>query len=191
LHALRKSRLKAGETVAVFGAGGLGMSALQLARALGAGDVFAVDILESKLVAASRLGAIPVNAALADPVDEIRKATSGRGVDVALELIGRPEAMEQALRSLAVFGRLAIAGITGKSFKVAPYEELIGREVEIIGVSDHLAREIPLLLDLVRRGKLRLESVVTQTVALEADSINAVLDSLGRFEQQIRVVIRP
>ena len=191
LHALNKARLKAGETVAIFGAGGLGMSAIQLARAFGAKQVFAVDMQETKLAIAQRLGAIPINAAAGDPVEELQDRTAGRGVDVALELIGLPQVMRQAVRSLAVFGRLAIAGITDRTFEVAPYEELLGREAEIIGVSDHLAQEIPPLIDFVRRGQLQLSEVVTQTVSLDADEINGILDSLGRFGRQIRAVITP
>jgi propanol-preferring alcohol dehydrogenase len=180
LHALNKVRLKAGETAAIFGVGGLGTSAIQLARALGAPQVFAVDIQEPKLAMAQRLGAIPINAAAGDPVEELRDRTAGRGVDVALELIGLPQVMRQAVRSLAVFGRLAIVGITDRTFEVASYEELLCREAEIIGISDHLAQEIPQLFDFVRREQLRLSDVV-----------NGVLDSLGRFERQIRTVITP
>src|SRR5256885_294311 len=90
LHALNKARMKPGESVAVFGVGGLGISAIQLAKALGAGDVFAVDIQPRKLELAKQLGAVPVNARLCDPVEALRDQTRGRGVDVALELIGLP-----------------------------------------------------------------------------------------------------
>src|SRR5262249_28178658 len=100
LHALRKSRLKAGETVAIFGVGGLGMSAIQLAHAFGALDVYAVDINADKLSLAAKYGAIPVNARLGDPVAEIRRLTHAKGVDVALELIGLPQTMKQAVQSL-------------------------------------------------------------------------------------------
>jgi propanol-preferring alcohol dehydrogenase len=191
LHALNKARLKAGETVAIFGVGGLGMSEIQLARAFGAQQVFAVDIRETKLAMAQRLGAAVINAAASDPVEELRDRTDGRGVDVALELIGLPQVMRQAVCSLAVFGRLAIAGITDRTFEVASYEELLGREAEIIGVSDHLAQEIPHLIDFVRRAQLQLSGVVTQTVPFDAEEINGVLDSLGHFDRQIRVVITP
>src|SRR3982751_1567452 len=67
-HALRKSRLKAGEKAAIIGVGGLGMSAIQLAKAFGALDVFAVDINPEKLQLAADYGAIPINARQADPV---------------------------------------------------------------------------------------------------------------------------
>ena len=120
LHALRKARLQGGETVAVFGSGGLGMSAIQLAVALGALEVYAVDINEAKLELAERYGAIPVNAARVDPVAEIKRLTRGRGVDVALEVVGLPQTMRQAMLSLAVMGRAALVGLTSKSFEVYP-----------------------------------------------------------------------
>lgn len=191
LHALNKARLRPGETVAVFGVGGLGMSAVQLARAFGARDVFAVDIEAGKLALAEQFGAIPVNASDTDPVREIKRLTDGRGVDVALELIGLPLTMGQAFRSLAIQGRVAIAGITERCFDVAPYYDLISKEAEIVGVSDHLAQELPLLIEWARSGKLDLSRVITDTVPLDADAINSVLDRLENFGEDVRVVITP
>jgi propanol-preferring alcohol dehydrogenase len=150
LHALNKTRLRAGETVAIFGVGGLGISAIQLARHLGAAKVFAVDINPRKLELAESFGASAVNAAAADPIDQLRKMTNGRGVDVALELVGLPLTMRQAVQSLATLGRAAVVGLSADSFEVAPYSELITKEAEVIGVSDHLASEIPILLELAR-----------------------------------------
>src|SRR5256714_14046705 len=77
LHALKKARLRSGETVAIFGVGGLGVSALQLAMNFGAAQVFAVDINPRKLALAERFGAIPVNARERDPVEQIREMTNG------------------------------------------------------------------------------------------------------------------
>jgi propanol-preferring alcohol dehydrogenase len=191
LHALWKARLQPGETVAVFGVGGLGVSAVQLARALGARQVFAVDIQSNKLGLAGSLGAIPVNATQTDPVAEIRRLTGGRGVDVAVELIGLPRTMSQAFQSLAIQGRAAIAGLTDRSLEIAPYQGLINKEAEIIGVSDHLAQEIPELIELVQRGSLDLSSVVTRTIPLEAAAINQILDGLDSFSSDVRVVITP
>jgi len=190
-HALRKARLQAGETVVVFGAGGLGMSAIQLAQALGALEVYAVDISEAKLELAERYGAIPVNAARVDPVAEIKRLTRGRGVDVALEVVGLPQTMRQALLSLAVLGRAALVGLTPKSFEVYPYAELLGKEAEIIGSSDHLLSELPTLLELARRRTLDLSEAITRTVPLDAEAINAALDELDRFGGSVRTVITP
>lgn len=190
-HALRKGRLQPGETVAVFGVGGLGMSAVQLARAFGALDVYAVDINARKLAMAEKLGAIPVDAAESDPLAEIRRLTGGRGVDVALELIGLPLTMQQSVASLARLGRAVIVGVTDQTFDVAPYTQLIPTEAEIIGSSDHLAQELPALIELARRGVLDLSGVVTGAIPLEADAINAAMDRIDEFAGDVRLVITP
>ena len=191
LHALRKARLQPGESVAVFGVGGLGISAIQLARALGADKVFAVDINPRKLELASSLGAIPVNGARADSVAAIQELTSGKGVDVSLELIGLPITMQQSVRALAIKGRAALVGITDKSFPLSPYHELINKEAEVIGVSDHLAAELPELLDFARSRKLDLANVITRTVPLDASAINDTLNRLEKFSDDVRTVIVP
>jgi propanol-preferring alcohol dehydrogenase len=190
-HALRKGRLTGGETVAVFGVGGLGMSAIQLADALGALDVYAVDINAERLEMAESFGALPINASEADPVERIRDLTGGRGVDVALELIGLPLTMHQAVQSLAVFGRAVLVGIASEPLEVDTYSELLGREAEIIGAADHLLQELPLLIEYARRGVLDLSDVVTHTVPLTADAINEVLDQLEEFGAGVRTVITP
>jgi len=190
-HALRKSRLKAGETAAVFGAGGLGMSAIQLARACGALDVFAVDINEEKLQLATHYGAIPVNARQVAPVAEIRRLTNGKGVDVALELIGLPQTMRQTVQCLGVMGRAVIAGIGDRPLEIDTYRELLGNEVEIIGSNDHLFQELPVLIELARRKVLDMSRIVTRVVPLEADAINHTLDALEQFGSDVRTVIVP
>jgi propanol-preferring alcohol dehydrogenase len=189
LHALKKARLRAGESVAVFGVGGLGISAVQLAKNLGAARVFAVDINPAKLALAQSFGATPVNARERDPVEHLRELTNGRGVDVALELVGSPITMRQAVQSLATLGRAALVGLSQETFEVAPYHELLNKEAEIIGVSDHLAGEIPILLDLVRERKLDLSGDIIRTIPLEAAPINAALDGLEKFGNDLRVVI--
>jgi 2-desacetyl-2-hydroxyethyl bacteriochlorophyllide A dehydrogenase len=190
-HALRKSRLEAGETVAVFGVGGLGMSAVQLARAFGALDVYAVDIDADKLKMAEGFGAIPIDGSETDPVAAIKRLTNGKGVDVALELIGLPVTTRQAIESAAVFGRVVMVGLTDRTVTVDPYRELICREAELIGSADHLAHELPTLIEMARRGALDLSQVVTDTVPLDAEKINATMDRIESFGSGVRVVITP
>lgn len=190
-HALRKGRLQPGETVAVFGAGGLGMSAIQLAMACGALEVYAVDINADKLTLAESFGAVPVNASQSDPVAEIRRLTGGRGVDVALEVIGLKQTMEQAVRSLAVLGRAVMVGLATEPITVDSYTELLCREAEVIGSSDHLLWELRVLVEFARQGKLDLAHVVTRTVPLDAQAINAALTALQQFGGEVRMVIVP
>jgi propanol-preferring alcohol dehydrogenase len=190
-HLLRKARLMPGETVAVFGVGGLGMSAVQLARAFGALDVYAVDINEKKLALAAHYGAVPVNARVVDAVAEIRRLTCGKGVDVAVEMVGLPQTMRQTVQSLGVMGRGVIAGIGDRPLEIDTYRELLGKEAEVIGSNDHLLQELPLLVELARRGVLDTSRVVTRTVPLDADAINGTLDALEHFGSDVRTVIVP
>jgi propanol-preferring alcohol dehydrogenase len=189
LHALRRGRLKQGETVAVFGVGGLGMSAIQLAKALGAVEVFAVDIKQDKLELASEYGAIPVDATRSDAVEEIRKLTQGKGVDVALEMIGLPVTMKQTIESLGVLGRAVIVGLSQMPLEIHPYQTLIGYEAEIIGANDHLLQELPLLIDMARRKVLDTSHVVSQRIPLDAEKINQRLDDLEQYTDDVRAVI--
>ncbi len=190
-HALRKGRLKAGEAVAVFGVGGLGISAIQIARAFGARTVYAVDISEKKLAAAKRLGAIAIHAGKADAVAEIRERTGG-GVDVALEVIGLPGTIQQSLRCLGNMGRAVVAGITDLPVAIDTYRELLGNERELIGSNDHLLSELPAVVELARRQVLDTSGVVSRTVGLEAEPVNATLDALEHFSNEtIRTVIVP
>jgi 2-desacetyl-2-hydroxyethyl bacteriochlorophyllide A dehydrogenase len=190
-HALRKARLVAGERVAIIGAGGLGLSAVQLARASGASAVYAVDVNPARLEQARALGAIPVDARDRDPVAAVRELTGGAGVDVSLELIGSPVTMKQAVQILGVMGRAVLVGITLESFAVDSYHELIGREAEIIGGSDHLRSELPVLLDMCARGALDLSGIVARRVPLQATAINAVMDELEHHRAPSRTVIVP
>lgn len=191
LHALRVGRLAAGETVAVFGAGGLGLSAVQLARALGALEVYAIDIDRQRLGLAEGYGAKAVDASDGDPVRAVMDLTGGRGVDVALEVIGLPLTMGQAVRSLAPMGRAVLVGITDRPLELDSYRELIGREAVVMGSSDHLRSELDLLLSFARRGKLDLLAVITESVPLEAEPINGALDRLEHYGGGVRTVIHP
>jgi propanol-preferring alcohol dehydrogenase len=191
LHALNKTRFKAGDSIAIFGFGGLGFSALQLARAFHCGDLYVVEINPAKLASAASMGAMAIDARAPDPVEQIKEATSGKGVDVALELIGSAKTMRQAVLCLGTLGRAALVGLTAESMSLFPYTELINKEAEIIGVSDHLATEVPALIEFARSGKLRFPPETLRVVDLDAAQINAALDSLQDSIDHVRTVIVP
>jgi D-arabinose 1-dehydrogenase-like Zn-dependent alcohol dehydrogenase len=190
-HALNKARLKSGDSVAIFGFGGLGFSALQLARALGCGNVYVVEINTAKLASAEKMGAVPIDAKASDPVEQIRNATGGEGVDVSLELIGSAKTMRQAVQCLGVLGRAALVGLTAQAMSIFPYTELINKEVEIIGVSDHLATELPTLIEFARKGKLHFPPEALHVANLDAGKINASIDELKDSIDHVRTVIVP
>src|SRR5206468_11890573 len=134
---------------------------------------------------------IAIDATAGDAVGQIREATDGKGVDVSIELVGSATTMGQAVRCLGVFGRAALVGLTTESMSVLPYPEVINKEVEIIGVSDHLAAELPLLMHLAGEGKLSFPQGTLRSVDLDAAQINAALDEVAKSSDHIRTVIAP
>jgi propanol-preferring alcohol dehydrogenase len=190
-HALGKGRVKAGETVAVFGVGGLGLSAIQLAKAMGAVEVYAVDIQQDKLELASEYNAIPIDAGRVDAVQEIRKLTKGRGVNVAVEMIGLRKTMEQAIDSVGNLGRAVMVGMNQQPISINTYLQVLGKEAEIIGSNDHHLEELHVLVDFARRKILDTSRVVSQVIPLDAERINQRLDDLENFTKDVRAVIVP
>ncbi|HEY3056407.1 MAG TPA: zinc-binding dehydrogenase [Thermoanaerobaculia bacterium] len=174
-HALRLSRLRPGESVVILGFGGLGVSAVQLARRLGAGRVFVVDVVAEKLRLAESFGAIAV--------EEMPQA------DVALEFTGNPAVAVRALRALAPGGRLMIVAINLRHLEIDAYADVLAPERHIIGVSDHTREELVELMDMAQRGEIDLARAITRTVPLDAEAINGVLDDLDRGTIHLRSVI--
>ncbi|HKR65212.1 MAG TPA: zinc-binding dehydrogenase [Thermoanaerobaculia bacterium] len=174
-HALRLSRIERGESLAILGFGGLGVSALQLARTLGVEKIYAVDIVPEKLAMAEHMGAIAVS----EPPR----------VDVALDFAGHAATSAAALRALNFGGRLMIVAINLRSLELDPYRDVLAWQRQIIGVSDHTRDELVEVLDLAARGAIDLSSVITRRVPLRADAIEEVLDDIDRGTTHLRTVI--
>lgn len=188
-HALLKGRIQPGNTVALFGVGGLGQSAVQLAKALGASTVFAVDINPQKLELARAFGAVPINAKEQDPVEAVLRATGGVGVDLALELIGLPLTQTQALQCAGPLGRVVLVGLSTADVAVNPYRDILRNEVELIGSNDHHLRELPPLIGFVEKGALDPSRAISRTIPLDAELINRTLDELEHSSDAVRTVI--
>ena len=188
-HAIRLSGLKQGESVAVLGFGGLGVSAVQLARALGASEVFAVDVVPEKLDLAASFGATPIDVRNSSVEEAILAATNNQGVSVAIEFTGNAKVAHSALRSLSPGGRLMIVAINLRKFEFDPFADMLIRERHIIGCSDHTRAELVELMELARTGKIDLSRAITRTVPFEADAVNGVLDDLERGSGHLRTVI--
>ena len=189
-HALRRARLQPKETVAIIGVGGLGTHAVQLAKKIfHAGQVVAVDRFDWKLNHAERYGATDsVNIENQDATTAMRRLTNGALADVVVDFVGAEKTISQGINFVAKGGRLVIVGIGAKSMTVSPYKSLIGREMEIIGVDDHLRTELIQLVTFVDSRKLDLSHSVTHRIAL--DDINAGFRVLeDRNERPIRIVV--
>jgi 2-desacetyl-2-hydroxyethyl bacteriochlorophyllide A dehydrogenase len=188
LHALRRGGAGPGTSVAVFGAGGLGMSAIQLADAMGVDKVIAVDTNPVKLQTAVNLGAVAVDGNTEEVAQAVRDASAG-GVDVALELVGSAPLMGVAVASLRPGGRAVAVGITDTEFGLDPYRDLISREASILGAADHLSSEIAELLTWADAGRIDVDQLITRRVHLDEAEVNGALDRLEAFGDDVRTVI--
>ncbi len=170
--ALNTARVQRGETVAVFGCGGVGDAAIYGASISGARKVIAVDIDERKLEWARGFGATDtVNSTDVDPVEAIRELTGGLGVDVAIEAIGLPQTLEQAFYSRDLAGRLVMVGVPSPTMKwEMPMIEFFGRggSMQPSWYGDCLpTRDFPMLIDHHLNGVIDLSKFVSEKIGIE------------------------
>jgi len=177
-HAVvNRGQVRAGQSVVVFGCGGIGLNVVQIAAAVGA-TVIAVDILDSKLEWARKLGAVAtVNPKQVERVDkEVRKLTGG-GAEVALEAIGNPATMEQAYACLRPGGRLVVVGYSDKDMRLNAGRTMF-RELEVVGSLGCRPVDYPKVIELARLGKIKVAELVSHRFPLS--EINAAFDALRR-----------
>ncbi|HSC04902.1 MAG TPA: alcohol dehydrogenase catalytic domain-containing protein [Solirubrobacteraceae bacterium] len=182
-HALQhQAALRAGEWLAVHGVGGIGLSAVQIGTALGAG-VVAVDIDDRKLAAAREQGAAAtVNARETDVIGAVKEATGG-GAHVALGGLGVAALVQNALMSLRKGGRLVQVGLTSKEEQGIvgiPLDELIEAELTIVGSVGNPHVHLPALLSVVADGRLDPAGLVTERIPL--GDAHAVLERMTSFD---------
>lgn len=172
--------VRPGESVAVFGVGGVGLSVLQSARIAGAGAIVAVDVSPAKEELARAAGATDFVLASGDTAKHIRKLTGGYGADVAIECVGRADTIRTAWSATRRGGRTTVVGIGGKDDQVA-FSALeifyFGRTLSgcVYGNSDP-AKDLPVLAEHVRAGRLDLSAMVTDRIGL--DGIPGAFDAM-------------
>lgn len=174
------ARVRAGESVVVFGVGGVGLAVLQSARIAGASTIIAVDVSPEKEELARAAGATDYLVSSATTAKEVRKLTGGQGADVAVECVGRAVTIRTAWESTRRGGRTTVVGIGGKDQQVTFNAlELFhwGRTLSgcVYGNCDPV-RDLPLLAEHVRAGRLDLGSLVTTRITL--DGIPAAFDAM-------------
>ncbi|MFH8572141.1 Zn-dependent alcohol dehydrogenase [Streptomyces sp. NPDC017993] len=179
------AQVRAGESVAVFGVGGVGLATLQAARIAGAGTIVAVDVSPEKEGLARAAGATEFVVAGEDTAKRIRKLTGGFGADVAVECVGRAETIRTAWSATRRGGRTTVVGIGGQDQQVT-FSALeifyFGRTLAgcVYGNSDP-ARDLPVIAEHVRSGALDLSALVTERISLDGipDAFDAMLAGKG------------
>ena len=178
---LNVAKARPGDSIAVFGVGGIGMSAVLAANLVHASVVIAVDMIGHKLEQARKIGAThTVDASVVDPLEAIAEITNGRGVDFAIEAAGKQETMENALRCVREHGGLCIlAGNLphGGRITLNPFEFIRGKRlVGTWGGETDPDRDIPLYADLFGAGNLKVGELLTHTYDIHR--INEAFDDL-------------
>src|SRR5579872_5606622 len=167
---LRTAKVEPGSTVAVFGAGGVGLAAIQGAKIAGARQIIAVDKFEGKLAMARRLGATDtVDASSSDPVEEIKKLTGG-GVDYSFEAIGLKVAAEQAFYSVRPGGTATVIGMipVGQKVELDGYMFLTERKLQGSNMGSNRFRiDMPQYIDFYLQGRLNLDDMISKHDKLE------------------------
>ncbi|MFF0746278.1 Zn-dependent alcohol dehydrogenase [Streptomyces sp. NPDC004111] len=172
--------VRPGETVVVHGVGGVGLAAIQSARIAGAARIVAVDVSPAKEELAAAAGATDYLIASDTTAKDVRRLTGGHGADVAIECVGRAATIRTAWESTRRGGRTTVVGIGGKDQQVTFNALEIfhwGRTLAgcVYGNSDP-ARDLPVLAEHIRAGRLDLASMVTEHIAL--DGIPAAFDNM-------------
>jgi S-(hydroxymethyl)mycothiol dehydrogenase len=162
-----------GDSVAVFGCGGVGNAAIAGAQLAGANPIIAVDIDPAKLAWAEEFGAThTVNSRETDAVEAIRALTDGNGADVCIEAVGRPEVLKQAFYARDLAGTVVQVGVPDPSMTIElPMIEFFGRggALKPSWYGDCLpSRDFPMLIDLYLSGRLDLDRFVSETIPLDA-----------------------
>lgn len=187
--AMYTAAVKPGDSVAVFGCGGVGLSILQGAKLCGAGTLIAIDLNEQKLVTARSFGATQALLSGEKVINEIKRLTDGRGVDHAFEAVGIPSLQEAALEACRPCGTATFAGLSPMGTATnLPGAVLTRQEKTVKGSyygSVHPRRDFPMLLDLYRAGKLNLDRLITKQYPL--DQINQAFHDMlsGRLARGV------
>jgi alcohol dehydrogenase, propanol-preferring len=187
-HAVKnRGQVRPGDTVAVFGVGGVGINVVQIAAAAGA-RVIAVDRNPDRLAAALELGASAVvDASRVERPDKEVRALTGDGVDVAFEAVGKAETQAAAFNSLRRGGRLCVVGYSPDP-AAWPAGKVMFHEMEIVGSLGCRPVDYPPLIDMVAAGRLKLAPLVTARFPLE--EIHDALDHC-REGKGIRSIVIP
>lgn len=186
-----RAAVRPGESVGLWGIGGLGTHAVQIARLLGAGLIIAVDPLQSARERALKLGAdAALDPGASEVVAEIKSLTGGFGLDVAVDLVGSNRVMKQAVASLARRGRAVMVGLSIDPLELGPGILLGVQSQSILGHLGYEKRHLDDLVALLAGGRLDLSASISDVIPLDdvAEGVRRLAEKDG---DPVRIVVRP
>ncbi|VVM33061.1 2,3-butanediol dehydrogenase [Terribacillus sp. AE2B 122] len=187
LYAVRSSKVKAGDKVAVFGCGPIGLLVIEALKAAGATEIYAVELSPERQAKAEELGAIIVDPSkVDDTVEEIRRLTDG-GVEVAFEVTGVPVVLRQAIQSTDIGGETMIVSIWEKPAEIMP-NDIVIQERSIKGIIGY--RDVfPQVLSLMEKGYFSAEKLVTKKIKLD-EVVEEGFESLIKEKSQVKILVQ-
>lgn len=162
-----RADLRPGDTVAVIGAGPVGLLAIMAADLFGPALIFAVDMVEERLALAQELGATPIDASRVHPVAAIQEATGEIGVDASIECVGAIPAITTAIECVRGGGTISSLGVPSATSADFPYMEAWMRDLTFRAGWANVQAYMPRLLDLIAAGRLRPERVISHRMTLD------------------------
>ncbi|MGD0027392.1 MAG: zinc-binding dehydrogenase [Candidatus Bathyarchaeia archaeon] len=191
LHGIEEARVKLGDTVAIIGAGPIGLLHLLTARRLGAKKTVLIDIVDERLDFARKLGADEtINSRTDDAVEKVRKLTDGYGADVAIEAIGLPATWEQAIRLVRKGGTVLEFGGSPPGTEIKLDTEMVHYgELTVLGAFHATPLHFRQALDLIASRTIDVQPLVTKKMNL--DEIRQAFDLLLTSKTEIKIAIAP
>src|SRR5690349_262500 len=186
-HAIDSRPLAEGETAAILGMGPVGLCAVQVAKAEGASEVVAIDTVEDRLEMAESFGATPVHLTEGDPRGEVKKLTDGRGVDLAVDAVGHPDALDLALRLARKAGTVSATGVYAERVEVHMGVLWI-KALTLTSGHANVIKHLDRVLELLSDGELDPSPLVTHHMKLEeAPEAYRVYDN----REALKIVLAP
>ncbi|HEU4980703.1 MAG TPA: zinc-binding dehydrogenase, partial [Solirubrobacterales bacterium] len=186
-HAIASRPLREGETAAILGMGPVGLCAVQAARAAGASAVIAIDTVEDRLRMAESFGAAAVHLTEGDPRGEVKKLTDGRGVDLAVDAVGHPDALDLALRLARKAGTVSATGVYAERIQVHMGLLWI-KAITLTSGHANVIKHLDRVLELLSAGELDPAPLVSHHMKLdEAPEAYRVYDN----RQALKIVLTP
>jgi NDMA-dependent alcohol dehydrogenase len=184
--AMNTANIRKGDTVAVVGCGGVGLNVIQGARIAGAGEIIAVDMNDTKLQMAKEFGATQsVNGSDGTSVQQVLGMTANRGADVAFEVIGLKDTIDQTIAMTRRGGQAILVGVPRMDVMInlPAFFGVVLMEKTIKGCwygSSNVQKDVPKLVDLYKKGDLKLDELISRTIKLE--EVNEAFESMKTGE---------
>lgn len=190
VHAVKRSRMSPGASVAIVGAGPIGLLVMQACRAAGAGEVFVVEPMKARREMAAKTGATAVfDPGEADPGKEIAKLTEGLRADTAYDCVGNQSAFDTAVKVTGRRGVICVVGLSLKPVQV-PFMRLWGHEKEVVFSSGY-EDEFPAAISYLADGRVKVEELISERIPLEDLVEKGIERLIQEGDKYIKILVYP